>query len=206
MPLDPDKYRRSEIDWRRLNAYARRVARETSKPTDVRDVTKRGRRPKHERKSRFFGLSSTSHTVIELYDETEHIKTDYWVLDRRYHSETTLHQRGPAGFDRLIETDYIEYCLASDGALFRHSWEELQAWKRLGPGKAPINDHHTHPLSARQSLSEQDVMLFDYWPQVSSSKDDNVKYEADYAFHPGLRLRYHEKGVGLSKSLGQLLK
>jgi len=49
-------------------------------------------------------------------------------------------------------------------------------------------------------------MLFDYWPQVSSSKDDNVKYEADYAFHPGLRLRYHEKGVGLSKSLGQLLK
>ena len=189
MPPDKSRYERSQIDWKRLRAYARRVARETSRPKEVRVVTKRGKRPKTMYKQRIF-RSPIPYTVMEPYEETEHINTDYWVLERRYLREITIWQN-----DRLVETEHHEFCLASDGALFKNVWEELE-----GSG-------NTTPLRVRESLSDEDVMLFDYWPEVFSRRDGNTIIESNSRWlHTGLELRYHAKGVGLSKALGELLE
>lgn len=200
MPPDKARYERSQIDWKKLNAYAGRVARETSKPKHVRVVRQQGRRPKTMYRERLF-RSPAPYEVIELYDETEHINTDYWVLETRYRAETTIRKDG-----RTVETEYTEFCLSSDGTLFKHFWEEVEASLDPGPGREPINGHYTRPLDGPHSLSDRDVMLFDYWPDVRPLKRGNETIKANHWLDPRWTLRHHAKGVGLSKALGELLK
>ncbi len=192
MPPDPESYRRSNIDWQRLTAYARRVACETSKPKQTKVVTEQGQRPTTKYKKRLL-RSPLPYTVMEPYTETKRVSTDYWVLEERYRKETTVRPR-----DVMIETTYTEYCLASDGTMFTHSWEELTF---RGSGDPHIYDH-----SGQRSFSDEDVMWFDCWHDVSPYRDGNVTIEAKHSVLHLLRLRHHKKGVGLSKALGELLK
>lgn len=195
MRPDREAYARSEIDWGRLEAYARRVARETRREKAQRRVEIVETIPKRE--NRFFGLVSWE--VTEEVKRIEPALQDYWVLLEQYFKETTIHQRNP--FHRLIEIEWFRYCLGQDGSLFVESWTDLESIQQLNSG-APLNSFNTFP-SERSRMTARDVERFDYRPRHYLTESGNVTIDRSDGLGD---LHYHAKGVGLSKALGQLLR
>lgn len=197
MTPDLNAYERSSLNWHKLKAYARRVARETKRPKEVRTV--KVRETQTRREIRFFGL--ITRVVPEDVVQTKHVPQDYWVVDRRYFQKTTILQPEPQ-FHRTIETEFTEYCLGDDGVIFTHIWTKFESLQIL-PRSDVINDCHSYPPEPRKPLTDRDVTFFDYYPRYYHSKG-NITYDRN-DLH-GNELRFHAKGVGLSKALGELLK
>ncbi|MFG2008482.1 hypothetical protein ACGFNF_05350 [Micromonospora sp. NPDC048868] len=204
----PDKsaYEASTLDWARIRAYARRVARETRKPTEsgisytrteYQTVTKRV----EVRHGLFNMFTKVQHrpervAVIQRVD----VVGPHWVLDRRnQHIERNTRHRNTTHQETTHEQSWV--VLLPDGSLKKVVlWEEENL--RTENNRSTYFGTHSHSIA---DLGDGDVRAMDFEKRHSEygTHGKGVKTWGDR--EPGRRLLTHAKGVGLTQALKRLL-
>ena len=136
--------------------------------------------------------------LVERVSRTESVSADYWTVDRRYFQKTAV-VHGDPRYQTATEREVHEYRLGGDGELFIEYWEEVEDFT-VGKG----NGVYIPPSGVRRQLTERDVILLDHWPWNYHRHKGRETVDRNDLL--GNRLRYHAKGDGLFKTLGELLR
>jgi hypothetical protein len=199
-------YEASTADWKRLHAYARKVARQTRRPlaapigytvTDHRTVQREVVRSHGP-----FGLFKRTETRSERQPFSRHVQVvgQHWVLDVR-HQNIERNVVGRGSHHQETTHEKTTYLLLPDGGLKRVAvWEEESV--HTADGRTRIVVDTSHHVS---DIGDHDLRAFDF-----------EKRHTEYGRHgrgtktwgdrePGKRLLVHAKGVGLSAALKRLL-
>ena len=199
-----DKSRRREYDatvinWSRLEAYAKRVARETKRqPTQISVLC-------HAQVSSttksLFGMRS--HTSIEMVATQRVLCDECWTLDHKTATWEREMSQDPK-YRCQIRTEHIYRGLESDGSLFSLRFSEF---KIIDVTARPIEQTRIDSEPSKGAMDKGDVMSFDfqtdYWSHEDRVGGHLEKVTRDDIW--GKQLRYHAKGVGLSKKLSELV-
>ncbi|MFG1838955.1 hypothetical protein ACGFH8_11030 [Micromonospora sp. NPDC049175] len=202
----PDKlaYEATTLDWARIRAYAKRVARETRKPTESAisyTTTEYETQTKRvEVKHGLFDMFTRVETRSERVAVARRVDVvgPHWLLDRRHnHIQRNTRNRNATQQETTHEQHHV--VLLPDGSLKRVVvWEE----EFLGTenGKSTFFTTHKHLVA---DLDDRDVRAMDFEKRHSSHSADRIQVWGDQ--EPGKRLLTHAKGVGLTQALKRLL-
>jgi hypothetical protein len=203
---DRQAYNASTIDWPRIRAYARRVARETRTPaengifyttTEYQTVTNPVE-VKHGLFNLFTRVDKKSKQVT--VEKRVDVVGRHWVLERRHHHiERNTKERTYTNQETTHEQHYL--VLLADGSLNTVVLMETENMN-TAHGRTTFFATHKHFLS---DLSARDVEVLDFEKRLSEhgTHGRGIKTWGDR--EPGTRLLYHAKGVGLTKALKRLL-
>lgn len=203
---DRQAYNASTIDWSRIRAYARRVARETRAPaeddlsysvTEHRTVTKRV-----EIKYGLFNLFTRVEHKSErvAVDKRVEVAGRHWVLERRHHHiERNTKERTYTNQETTHEQHYV--VLLADGSLKKVVLTETENMN-TAHGRNTYFATHDHHLS---DLSDRDVEAMDFETRHHEYGAHGKRTKTWGNRDPGARLLSHTKGVGLTKALKRLL-
>ncbi|MEV4859903.1 hypothetical protein [Streptomyces ossamyceticus] len=204
--MNPKAYEASTADWKRLRAYARKVARQTRRPlaaaigytvTDYRTVERQVVREHGP-----FGLFKRTETRSERQPFSRHVPVigQHWVLEVR-HQNIEKNVGGRGGHHQETTHEKTTYLLLPDGELKCVAvWEEESVHTADGRTQIVVDtSHHV------RDIGDRDLRTFDF-----------EKCHREYGRHgrgtktwgdrePGKRLLVHAKGVGLSAALKRLL-
>jgi hypothetical protein len=193
MEFDRNIYDTSNIDWNKINALAKRVAKETKAPRFEHDVTIL------ETKERTVSCGFLNlQRRVETYQEKTaiHIVEDYWVLEQRiYWSEEQKN-------DLIItEKDCNNYCLRSNGALFfcTDGLEEVAFYKTGG------SYYNKKGGSEERAMNDEDVTLLDFWALHRDFDETNLVLRDSRQCSEEIKFNYQTKGEGIIKLLNDLL-
>lgn len=199
-------YEASAADWRRLRAYAKRVADQTRRPlappitysvTDYRTVERAV-----TQRSGPFGMFNRTVTRSERQPFTRQVTAigPHWVLDQRHQNIEKNHTDRTSRHQETTHEE-ITYLLLPDGSLkYVAVWEEETVHISDATPRVVIDrSHHM------RDIGDGELKAFDF-----------EKVHREYGRHgkgiktwgdrePGKKLLVHAKGVGLSMALKRLL-
>lgn len=200
MAISRAAYDASSVDWRRLGVFALKVARQTSRvPTrQTFPVRRTVLVEEREQQGWWFSKRPKPRTTLEYYQHS--LTEPSFQLGSYYSSFEFIISRDP-NYHARTETHRIFYGLATDGDLFCLNYDELEVVVAGGLTLTLDGEPRISPLT------ENDVMRFDFYPDhyTGKTRQGNQTTNIDRNDMFGKRLRYHAKGVGLSKALKGLL-
>jgi hypothetical protein len=204
----PDKkaYEATALDWSRIHAYAKRVARETRKPragaisyttTEYQTLTKRVE-VKHGLFDMFTRIENRSERVA--VDRRVDVIGTHWLLDRRgHHIENNTGHRNDTQQETTHEQHYV--VLLPDGALKTVAVWEVQFFG-IRNGKSNFYTTQKHHVV---DLTDRDVRVMDFEKCHTEHPADRFGTRVWGDREPGPRLLAHAKGGGLIQALKRLL-
>lgn len=201
-----EAYEQSGVDWPRLHAYAKRVARETHKPVE-RKITYSEtiyenvpvERPKRG------PLRMFQRTIVENHrrrsTQVIQVADEHWILDKRHHHIEKNTNRTGTKYQETIN-EQISFILLPDGAL-KHVALYEEEFTSVSKGEHAYRGDRSHSV---RDLNEWDLRSFDFEKRYAEHGSHGVgtKWWGDR--EPGRRLLVHSKGVGLSLALKRLLE
>ncbi|MFI9452470.1 hypothetical protein [Amycolatopsis sp. NPDC052450] len=203
---DRQAYYASTIDWSRIRAFARRVARETRTPaengifytaTEYQTVTKQ-----IETKHGLFNLFTKVEDKRERVAVSKRVDVvgRHWVLEERHHHiEHSTKDRTYTVQETDHERHYV--ALLADGNLKKIILTETEVMSNTH-GRTTVFTTHKHSLS---DLSGSDVETMDFEKQHYETGTGSTGIKAWGDREPGNRLLRHAKGVGVTQALKRLL-
>lgn len=199
-------YEASTADWKRLHAYARKVAQQTRRPlagpigytvTDYRTVERQV-----VRNSGPFGMFKHTETRSERQPFSRHVPVigQHWVLDER-HQNIEKNVGGRNSHHQETTHEKTTYLLLPDGALkYVAVWEEETVHTVDGSSRVVIDtSHHV------KDIGDGELKTFDFEKRHSEYGRHGRGIKTWGNREPGKKLLVHAKGVGLSLALKRLL-
>lgn len=198
--MDQPAYEASQIDWRRLRAFANRVAKSTTvepQPSLMVSLKETFPLQRTVRSGGIFGFGAKDHT--ESYSEERDVQREvlgpHWILDqRRYHRDEWLSKD-------ILETDdqITHLVLESDGSL-------TTVYHKDEGRSAPLWSDKIDQCVDVRRFNDDDVTSFDF-EKVSSHWEIRGRGLAPTRAmneQVGRKLLRHAKGAGLSMRLKEL--
>lgn len=197
--IDPGAYAASQVDWRRLKAFARRVADSTPVAPELGlalRVTESVTREETVKSGGFLGIGATARTVSRTEDRTidKSVLGPHWVLDTKISEED-------AWYGDMLRTDHQVYYMVLEvgGALTTVLHIDR---RRQTPHRSDVDRNDADV----REFSHGDVTHFDFekvrahWtPKTTGRWPGEAMNDST-----GTRLQRHAKGVGLSMRLKEL--
>ncbi|NKZ09227.1 hypothetical protein [Actinomadura latina] len=183
------QYDQSQPNWKRLQQYAARVARETKAPREMTTVTAQETRTREERAGLF---RRSTRLVPYTVNTSKKQQLDYWKLTSRYWIRSEKNSYGEE-----IRRDVTNYCLHADGHLFILNESTEEVFPKQGPMIITQD-------SSRYGMTEAEALVLDFEPKFYSSTGRiSVETNRD---PDRSKVKYHAKGMGLSLALKALLE
>lgn len=194
----PPSYGETGLDRRRLESFAKRVARETKKPPEgplVKMVSAQ-RAVVRERSAGFLGLRTEQYTTYETVQQRQQVLSPYWTLF------TTVHYIEEGESQKHFAYEFNErnvWALARDGGLWKlWIWDDFTLYDGFGGRSKRESD------ATARVMSDEDILELDREHRFTHMYRRGLRdhYRGDR--NPGKVIR-HAKGVGLSLALKALL-
>jgi hypothetical protein len=187
-------YEQSQFNWARLKGYAKRVARETTKPREnVTSIVQETRT--REVRAGLLGLSRRQESYTVNTEKTQ--QADHWKLTNRHWVRTEKRR----GYYEEVERATYYYCLGVDGSLFMLIMTTEEVYPENG--RMTVNEN-----SSRHAMSEEDALTLDFESKYHSfhERHSSVETSVETNREPDRsKLKYDTKGDGLSQSLKAIL-
>ncbi|MCX2966842.1 hypothetical protein GIY30_02325 [Gordonia sp. HNM0687] len=190
----PGKYAASTLDTRRIRAYARRVARETT-TAPAEPLTKCTQVYVPVVKIRsvgFLGLKKETYTAHETHERSIEVVGSHWVLFSTRHFIT----QGKCKRHKAYEYEETNsWVLATNGELLK-VWQ----WGDFTLFNSGVTKRESD--CTVRAMTEDDILELDHDHKFTHYEDRSGHYRGD---RQAGRIVRHAKGVGLSLKLKQLL-
>lgn len=206
--IDQAAYDASTIDWKKLHAWARRVAQSTPVPPTPKltlQVTETIRADHTVREGGFLGIGGRERTIqkVEQRSLSKDVVGPHWVLDTRVSEEDKFFS--DVGFQSNHQTYYM--LLERDGSLT--TVLHVMRYRDILHGTSPRAGSHREidaNYASVTKFTDSDVTYFDYEKVRTHWAPRGVGRFPGEAMNDstGTRLQRHAKGVGLSIRLKQL--
>lgn len=204
-PGNHPQYEATQINWARLNKYARDVASSTTRPATARTCTVTYQEAITTTTPRGWFRSDLVTTTYEPREKQVPVTGPCWVLDERYAKYTSTQPSNGRGRPaEVLEDNRTLYCLNPGGALVVVSYSTLE---QFIPRTQYGGSHYQHSISEKSTtrpMRDDDVELFDFHP-MSRLGSRGPREKVDRTDMASDRRKYDSKGVGLSVALKRLL-